>query len=914
MTPGTPTATVAGMDFIVDFRAPEGSDKAVVGGKGANLGLLTRAGFPVPQGFCVSTAAYRAFLDRAGLSAEIGSLLDGVDYGDSDDLEARTAKIRGLILQTPVPSAISDAIHDAYTGIGADAYVAVRSSGTAEDLAEASFAGLHDTLLDIRGTDALVDAVKQCWASLWTARATSYRQNNGFDHSEALLSVVVQRMIAADVSGVLFTGNPLSTATNELMINASYGLGEAVVQGILTPDTYVVLADDCHVRDRVLGGKEVRIDRDPDAAHGTVTAPTPDADRARFSLTDAQASELARLGLEVQEYYEGFPQDIEWALEGGTFHLLQSRPITGVEFSWDADCEDWQTFDEPDGVVWTRSLADENWTGAITPLMYSWRAPSWVAGHEPATQLWGFPELQRQRFWKFHKACAYFNSNLERGVITHTVPPAFRAALGGANIPATWRDEVNATPFSWAGYLKMYARVEALRPQLYKGYTILNGKWRTKFSTEGKGLDDAARRGLSDRALMRYVDKQIAMEDEYNYDLWTWFFMNARDVMTLLGVLLAKWYDPEDATAFQALLTGVPEKSETMKANHRLWEMSELIRNSPSLRETFEGNPGAAFFTACAGTPDGDRFLEHYREFIELYGQRGQPDRDIYFPRRVEDPGIDYTALAAMLSTAESVDPDIKERENNAKREAFAEQVIEKIRRSPLGGIKVEIFKLVYDWSIRFVIARDNERNFLDHCTLSIRLGFMEIGRRLTERGVFESEDDLWYVTRKELYALLEGAPLTELQRAKITARRRDHHRALARESVTPKYIVNNRGVDLDAVEDLGDGVLRGTGTARGTVTATARVVRQLKDVGRVREGEILVVNATDPGWTPVFHIISGIVLETGGILAHGSCLAREYGLPAVQIADAMRLIPDGATITLNGDAGTVSILEEAAE
>jgi pyruvate,water dikinase len=907
------------MDFILGFDAPRASDKALVGGKGANLGLLTRGGFPVPAGFTVTTDAYSAFIAGSGLAGEISSIMSGADHDSPEDLEARTAKIRELILAAPVPDDIAAAIRDAYTLLNsadpAGEYVAVRSSGTAEDLAEASFAGLHDTLLDIRGTEALLDAVRECWASLWTARATSYRHRGGYDHTEARLGVVVQRMVAADVSGVMFTGNPLTTATDEVMINAGWGLGEAVVQGIITPDTYVVMAGDTHVRDRILGGKEVRIRRDPDREHGTVTEDVSPGDRARFTLSDAQASELARLGLRVQDHYGGFPQDIEWALVGAgedaTFHLLQSRPVTGVEFSWDADCEDWQTFPEPDGVVWSRSLADENWTGAITPLMYSWRAPSWVAGHEPATQLWGFPGLQRQRFWKFHKGTAYFNSHLERGVIEHTIPPPMRPALL-ANIPATWKEEVLAQPFSWAGYLKMYARVEALRPQLYKGFEILNGKWRDTFSTTGKGLSDSERRTLSDRELRRYVDGQIALEDEYNYDLWTWFFMNARDVMTLLGVLVHKWYDADDPMAFQALLTGVPERSETMKANHMLWEMSEKIRRSASLRETFEANPGAAFFTACAGTPDGDDFLDYYQRFIELYGQRGQPDRDIYVPRRVEDPGIDYTAIASMLSTAESQDPEIKERDNNARREAFADQVIEKIRRGPLGSVKAEIFKIVYAWSIRFVIARDNERNFLDHCTLSIRLGFMEIGRRLAERGVFESEDDVWYVTRRELYALLEGARLTPLMRTKITARRRDHHRMLTRDYAPPKYIANNRGQDLDVTEDLGDGVLRGTGTARGTVTATARVVKQLKDVGRVCEGEILVVNATDPGWTPVFHIISGIVLETGGILAHGSCLAREYGLPAVQIADAMQRIPDGATITLNGDSGSVTVVYEA--
>lgn len=900
------------MEYIVRFDAAEASDKSVVGGKGANLGRLVRSGFPVPPGFCLTTSAYTEFIATAGLEGDIAALLADADYSDADDVEMRTAKVRDLIFNAAVPSAIVDALSIAYRGLGDDAYVAVRSSGTAEDLAEASFAGLHDTLLDIRGPQAVLDAVRACWASLWTGRATAYRFNNGFDHAQARLSVVIQEMIESDASGVMFTANPLTTATDEVMIDSSWGLGEAVVQGIVTPDQYLVRSDDLKVREKTLGTKELRIRRVPGSGSGTVTEDVPQSDRTRFTLTDAQVGELAQLGLRVQDYYGGFPQDIEWALRDNRFHLLQSRPVTGVEFSWDADCEDWQTLPEQDGVVWTRALADENWTGAISPLMYSWRAPSWVAGHEPATEHWGFTELRNQRFWKFHKATAYFNCNLERDIITKTIPPAFRAGLM-ANIPARWRDGVAVQSFNWIDYLKMYARVEALQPQLYKGFATLDGKWRTRHSTEGKGLSDAERRKLSDRALKRYIDHQTDLEDEYNHDLWTWFFINARDVLTLLSVLVRAWYGDEDPMAFQALLTGVPEKSETMKANHMLWEMSQMIRDSADLRAAFDQNMNGAFFTACETFSDGQAFLDYYRGFIDLYGQRGQPDRDIYFPRRCEDPSIDYAALASMLSTAESIDPEVKERENNAVREAFADQVIEKIRRAPFGAIKAEIFKAVYAWSIRFVIARDNERNFLDHTTLSIRLGFLEIARRLVERGIFASIDDVWFLTRLELCAVLDsGQPLTALTRAKITGRRRDFERMLNREVDQPKYLINGAAADLDTAEDAEDGVLRGIGTAKGVVTATAKVVKKLADVGKVAEGDILVVNSTDPGWTPVFHIISGIVLETGGILAHGSCLAREYGLPAVQIPSAMRLIPDGATITINGDHGSVKIVDHS--
>ncbi|KAL1897445.1 hypothetical protein Sste5346_004183 [Sporothrix stenoceras] len=918
----TSSDSPARSEYALTFSDPGATEKDKVGGKGCNLGFLTQARFPVPPGFTVTTAAYVRFMDLSGLKPKILALVGAINYDNADDVEAKAATAREMVMQTLMPLELTSEITSHYaqlTGDDGDPFVAVRSSGTAEDLAEASFAGLHDTLLDIRGPEALIDAVRTCWASLWSARAVAYRHRNNFAHADVDLAVVVQRMVAAAAAGVLFTGNPMTAATDEMVINASWGLGEAVVSGIVNPDSFVLkdVGYSLRIRDRTLGDKTHTIRRHPSGdqstGQGTITEDTPTALREAYSLTDDQALKLARLGQRVQEHYGGFPQDIEWALEGDNdLYLLQSRPITGVDFSWDADLEEWQMFPEIDGTTWTRSLADENWTGAISPLMYSVRAFSWAQGHECAAGVWGDPALQEKRYWKFHRATAYFNCDLERDVVRNTIPPMLRPGLL-ANLPVPWREEVSAATFSWFGYAKLYARVETLRPQLYKGFELQKNKWYGKFATEGKGIPRSELSSLSDTALRFYVNRQLDIEDEYTRDMWTWFFINARDMLTLLSLMLQMWYDPEDKTAFQAVLTGTPRASETMKANHMLWEMSQRIYKSPILSAAFFAHQDAAFFEACAESDDGRTFLEYYQGFLALYGQRGMPDRDIYFKRRWEDPSIDYRSLQAMLKTPDAPDPQIKEHETNERREAFVDKVFAKMQRSTLGLFKVELFKVVLAWCIEFVIVRDDERNFLDHCTLSIRWGFMEVGRRLAEYGVFESDDDVWFLSKQELYRLWDSRKMTPLVRAKIDARRRDFVRMMERETPLPPYIVDNKAADLDADPSAfeGAGIFKGIGTAKGDVTATARVVRQLKDIGRVREGDILVVNSTDPGWTPVFHIISGIVLETGGILSHGSCLAREYGLPAVQLARAMQFIPDGATVTVNGDAGTVHLAEE---
>ena len=895
--------------YILSFDTQDSVNKALVGGKGANLGRLAQAGFRVPSGFNITTVAYSDFMNVTGLKHELLSILGKANYDDADDLEVRTKNIRNLIMKTALPSEMSEAITKHYKSLGDDIYVAVRSSGTAEDLAEASFAGMHDTYLDVRQSEVLINAVRACWASLWTSRATTYRYRNGFDHTETQLSVVIQRMVSSEVSGVMFTANPLTTETDEVMINASWGLGEAVVSGIVTPDTIVLkLGDRLHVRDYLLGTKELRICRDQSKACGTITEPTTDSERGKFALSDEQAIDLALLGLRIQEYYAGFPQDIEWGLEDETFYLLQSRPITGVDFSWDADCEDWQVFPEVDHTTWTRSLADENWTGAISPLMYSWRGESWALGQSTNAKLWDIDPLKGNRFWKFHKSTVYFNCDLERKIIENTVPPAFRPALM-AHIPTLWHKEVAKAPFNWINYGRLYARVELLRPQFYKGFKDLEEKWYPRFSSEGSGIPREELLHLSDVQLKQYINRLINVEDDYMCEMWTWYVVHARDVLILLGVLLQQWYDPEDRMAFQALLSGTPRRSETMKQNHKLWELSHMIRMSKVLSTCFSQHKDGAFFAACETSEEGQDFLGHYRGFVERYGQRGMPDRDIYFPRRCEDPSIDYLALASMLKTTESIDPEIKEIQNNRIREEFAEKVVTQIQRGWLGLVKAEIFKVVLDWAINFVIARDDERHYLDLCTLAIRWGFMDLGRRLVERGVFDTIDDTWFLTKLELFALLDSGNMKPLMRAKVTARRRDFERMLRREINQSPYLLNGKGVDLDTPAEINDGMIRGIGTAKGTVTARARVIKQLKDIGKVQEGEILVVNSTDPGWTPVFHIITGLVLETGGILAHGSCLAREYGLPSVQIARAMQLIPDGAIICINGDQGSVSII-----
>ncbi|MDQ1487426.1 MAG: rifampicin phosphotransferase, partial [Actinomycetota bacterium] len=438
------------------------SDAALVGGKGVNLARLAGAGFRVPNGFTVTTDAYSAMLTEAGVSDQLSEILAGIDYADAGQVDRSAARIRELIAGSAIPQAVSAKIRTAYEKLGG--FVAVRSSGTAEDLADTSFAGLHDTFLDVLGADEVCAAVTRCWASMWTARAVAYRQKNGFDHFAVRIAVVVQHMVASDVAGVMFTANPITAATDELVVNASWGLGESVVSGLVTPDEFVIRAGDRTVKHKVLGEKAEEIVRVESG--GTVQREVDAERRDRFTLSDEQVAQLARLGLDVQRHYHGIPQDTEWALAGGELYLLQSRPVTGVIFSWDDEIEPYGVV-EDEATIWDRAWADEGFTGAVSPLFYSTRGYNLERGLSWTLAAWGLDDAARRKQFKYYRGGFYYNTATEKAIAIETIFPFARDSplcWGGTTfIEPAARDEVINAPFRWGRW-----SLSALRRQLRK--------------------------------------------------------------------------------------------------------------------------------------------------------------------------------------------------------------------------------------------------------------------------------------------------------------------------------------------------------------------------------------------------------------------------------------------------------------
>lgn len=910
------------MSYVLWFGEEQADVRALVGGKGANLGKLVKVGFEVPGGFTVSTEAYNLFMQETGIGARIEQALTEFDYGHADLLERQTSAIREQIAAADMPEAITAAITAAYDTLTGDAaqaaHTAVRSSGTAEDLAEASFAGLHDTYLDICGADQVLDAVKRCWASLWTARATSYRNTKGFDQHAARLAVVVQEMVDSDVAGVMFTANPLTARVDEFVINASWGLGEAVVSGEVTPDEFVVSRRDHRVKRFTLGSKALRVVRDESTGSGTVTVPVPEHLQNTPTMTDAQTARLADLGARVMAFYHGLPQDIEWALADDRFYLLQSRDVTGVELTWDEDID--ESFqrdpDQNDDVLWTNQWAREFWTGAITPLHYSVRGLAFEYSNEVYRSVLGFDDIVKMRLFKYRRATAYFNTLVDATHYTYMLPNALRAGMLG-NVHPDDREAVTAAPFDPQRMIKALLKAE-VSEQRHGLYTWLDASYeyinntRTEqlFVKHGRRDGPAAEelRSLADDELKEHCEARMKFAADFNAGLWDGFFGSAPTTFALLGWMITNWYGAADPSTFQDLISGLPENW-MIRESRALWDLGGIIRDSATLRTCFEQHSGAEFFTAVQGVDGGKRFVEEFGSFMERFGHRGHADRDMFYDRRVENHGLVYDALRAIVQSDASSSPYELEQKHIANREATTAQIIERLRTQPLGVLRVEAFKWTLGYVHKFLTLREDERWCYDRLTLAKKVAFQEAGRRCVERGLLSDAKDFYFLSKHELFEVLDGTHSPVLIAAKIAGRRKVFDRFLAREEIAPMYLKGDQVLVVDSGD--GEGGLRGTGTSRGLVTARARIVRNLELIGKVEKGDILVCNATDPGWASIFVLIKGLVIETGGLLCHGACLSREYGLPAVTLENAMNLIPDGALITVNGDTGEITLVDE---
>lgn len=896
--------------FIQSLSSTTPADRATVGGKSVGLSRMTAAGVPVPRGFTVVTQAYIDFVEANRLEEMMDDLVLGIDFDDPDSIEAVSSKVREHILGAAMPDHVRGEIARAYGELGANVFVAVRSSGTAEDMGDASFAGLYDSFLEIQGVDDVIESVQKCWASLWTARCLSYRHHLSISHREALVAVVVQEMVNAELAGVLFTANPLNARTDEIVINSTFGLGESVASGIVTPDEYILDQDTLVVKRSAVGAKEFRITRNPNGP-GTLKRENTHAERSESTLTAQQAADLAEFGRRAVVLAGGIPQDLEWAFRVGEFFILQSRDITGADFMWEEDLEVGVVPKNDDEATWSNIWAQEYWTGAVSPLFYSIRGEELAKSDQELFALWGFDELVPVRRFKYHRATVYFSSDADRQYYKNVLPRNLRKSKL-ANLPPEWRLEAAEADFSITKFLRMFARMQALTSdqgpfrQVKTIYSLMENRKTSEAWPSSEELE-----GYSDKAVLQELKSKMKLFEDHLTALRPAFHIYAPLSFALLQEILKNWYDGENDYAFEDLMSGLPKRTEMLQELIDQWELAEEIRTSPLLCEVLENYQGAAFFKELECSEEGRNFLASYRGFLELHGHRGHQDRDLWYPRRTEEPMIDYRSFVTLVKAA-APSPAEMEHHMVVKRLEATEEVFASIRKRPFGSLRVEFLKLLLEYIYKFLVARDDERPFSDLITMAKKRATTELGKRLFERGLVDAEDDYFFLAHTEIAEALDGKHQPKLLKAKVKSRRHVFLKFLAREEVPADFIRGGVPLVHDDTSLTGvPGVFQGTGTSRGAVTGTARVIGNLDDIGRLQKGDILICNSTDPGWASAFGLISGLVLEAGGMLSHGACLSREYGLPAVTLGGAMGKISDGDTISVDGASGRVTTIHE---
>jgi pyruvate,water dikinase len=886
------------MRYIRWFREISAEDVGLVGGKGANLGEMVRAGFPVPPGFCLTAAAYREFIQVAGLEQTILSLLDGARVDNPTDVEARTTRIRELIRHQPLPSDMVQEILDSYRRLGrehsagetARLPVAVRSSATAEDLPTASFAGQQDTYLNVRGEAALLDKIKDCWASLWTTRAVVYRDEQAFDHHKVYLASVVQTMIQSEVSGILFTANPVTGNRAECVINASWGLGEAVVSGLVTPDTISVNKVTSEIIARQFGSKERAIYYAEDG--DTLEQETTPEQQHMSALTDDQVSELVALGKRLENHY-GTPQDVEWSYAHHTFYILQARPITTLAQQGQEIAPD----DE-----YNRTMFAEIFPYPLSPVFLSVICSLFKSVLKFTFTTWGFkPPSEINSVGAFYNQ-PYFNRRYIETAL-EPLPPKVRATLVEQIVNPFGHHEGRVSGGFSISYLRMVIgtlhfmiRFPSRLPELiaaYQAQVAEVAKLPVETTSDVEIVESIRRLVLNDASrLMEHDFLMIAVIGR---------------AYQFLGTLLHRYFGDATDEQVAKLVSGVTGNV-TMEANKHLWDLAQLAKGSEAVKNTLREVETQAIKERLQETAEGKTFLAALDDFLTLYGHR-ESRPDILYPTWVEDLTPVWGFIRAYLDTDETQSPHRQQDRLVHERQQLTHEVTKRISRDLMGRA---LIAPVFRWLLNLSQVHTRERDTL-HFELTrlfppIRRLLFELGSRWSGRGLINQRDDVYFVTLDEL-AELAARPRS--MKADILKRRTEYRTNQSRP--WPNIIRSDQEIyapSMDASEEVAANRLRGIAGSPGRVTGVARVIRGPEDFGKLQQGEILVAPLTNPVWTPLFAVAGGIVTEVGGILSHGAIVAREYGIPAVMsITGATTRLAGGQEVTVDGNRGIV-ILE----
>ena len=887
--------------FVVPLRELDAEALPVVGGKAANLGELIRAGLPVPEGFCVTTGAYG---DMAG-AADLAEIVDRFAATTADD-ESRVVELAGRarerVLSTPMPSHVAEAITAAYRDLGESALVAVRSSATAEDLPFASFAGQQDTYLGIVGEGAVLDAVHRCWASLWTDRAVVYRMRTHVDQTRTRLAVVVQRMVDAAVAGVMFTADPVTGHRAHTVIDASPGLGEAVVSGAVNPDHFVADSRSGAVLERLVGDKRLTIRAR--AGGGTEAVPRPAS--AAACVSDEQLRDLVRLGTRVQEHY-GNPQDIEWAIdEDGTLWLTQARPVTTLFPLPDDRPGGDGSVEEDLRVYFCFSLA-QGLTRPLTPMGLSairviGSSVARLYGHPPADPVSGPPGIRDAAGRLFFDITPIMRSAPGRAVVPRVLD--VMEARSATVLRGLFDDpRLSLVQRSWWPVVRRLARLAA--------------RFAVPLQVVQAVVDPAAARRRAQRVGAELEGRRPPAAPVPAGPRLDFVVGILGDVVPRVGPRLA----PPAATGFAMLglagrllgddarpgdlatvLRGLPHNV-TTEMDLGLWSLATAVRADGEAAEAVrrESAPELADRYRTGTLPEV--LQQGLREFLDRYGFRAVAEIDLGLPRWAEDPTHILGVLGNYLRLEDPERaPDTVFARGAAEAEAMVSTLTGRARRR--GALRGRVVGLALERTRQLAGLRELPKYDIVLVLAQARAELLGIGADLCSAGALPRADDVFFLDLREVADALAGRDVRD-----VAAGRRDRYdREMARRHV-PRVLLSD-GTEpeaLSAPTPAADGALMGTAASAGTVTGPARVVLEPAGAYLV-PGEILVAPSTDPGWTPLFLTAGGLVMEMGGANSHGAVVAREYGIPAVVGVPAATIsIVTGQEITVDGTHGVIT-------
>ena len=873
-----------------------------IGGKAAGLGSLTDAGFRVPDGFVVTTAAYREFVQHNSLGGVIETALSHLDVADPRSVEACSEQISAAFMEAAISGSVAEEVSSRYLSIGGG--VAVRSSATSEDLEEASFAGQMETYLNIRGAEDVLDKLKRCYAGLWTGRAISYRARNNAPQGDAEIAVVVQRLVDARAAGVLFTLNPLSSDPSNILVESNFGFGESVVSGRAAPDRYLVdRRGGLRVVSREIGSKAVvAVAREGGGVELSEASP---ALVNASSLGDEEVLALAELGLKVEKHF-GCPQDVEWAVSGpGEVYLLQSRPVTTVA---PLDVDD---------IVWTRGYSDDYWNDNVTPLFFELLGDHLTEYvNVELNKIMGYFQLgdrKTDQLLRLHKAHAYFNLEVLKRKVEYEIPAFLRNddvlnyfPEGGGEYG---KETMRRLPFRVSKRLRAELNVRTRDPDGASSRTAdAYDRWTADVFEPFHRMHRDRVMTLEAAPLTGHLAYAKEVDDVMvgHYRLVRYGIPVHNIGMNLLAQYLLKRFvgEEEARRAYPVMVSGLRHK--TSETNEGIMALADIIRGAPRLKTLVLSTPSVGLRDALRADPGPEAvaFTEALDGFMEMFGCRGFT-REPYYPRWGEAPEYVFDILKS-LAADQGLDLDAVEERNRAEREAVEAEMERRVKDTWLGSVKWRFLRGVVDTARRYIVFREEQRYVLDRWINMNRELFHAIGSRLVESGALSEPRDIFFLRKQEIGDLVRGGVLGDLK-ATVARRREEFHRY--ENTTPPKFLHGER--EFNDPFPPSSRSYKGIPASQGVLTGPVRVLDSIEDIWRVEAGEILVVPRTDPGWTPVFSKIGGLISETGGTLSHGAVVSREYGIPAVtNIINACSIFRTGQVVTIDGATGTVSLEE----